>query len=1146
MFGASKKLALWTVSALFASMIPIVSTAVDATSGTVSGTVFNDKNVNGAIDGGEPGVAGVSVSAYDSAGNRVGTATTDGNGAYSLSVGNATTSSVRVEFTTPQGYQPSFQGSGNGTSIQFVTIPQANVNYAVAIPGNYCADNSIDPLAVSTCLRPGPITGLATSQHTLTRARWGTKSGTTAMLTHAVTGSTWGIAQDPATGLVWNSAVLRRHSGLGPHGLGGIYVTTATGGSLLASFDIRTLQDQFGNPIRLSANDSLYTDAARGLDGTTPLSIDLSGYEGVGNVGIGDIDITPDGYLWISNLYEKTVLRIRLLGTPSTPQLGAVTEYTVPQLSSTTCSTAGSITANIAHPWALEYNNQVGKILVGIVCGRESNTVGYLSPMANGTGGDAGAVGGSAIVELDSAGSGTWTRVTSVDISRQRFIEGCNDTNNVGTDSCNIMNWKGWTNDFAALHALNTALGNSFPNTPRYPQPILSDIETLEDGSFAVGFIDRFSMQMGSDNIKPTETSVTLPWSGSLVTGNVAGDIQLLCKTGASTWVQEASTNAGATPSKGGCVGVTSVGGIVRESAARPFTGTFNVPGFGDILLVPLDRQPDNNGYLEFFNDTVCDASLTLNGTRTAAAACLNYFTQNHLEINQGGLAVWPPTGTQELASSAMDPNNTFNRGGVRWYSTTTGESSWGTIYNHLTGGSQNTTLSFMKSASMGDVEVVCDKAPVQIGNRVWIDANSNGIQDPGETPVAGVTVRLYASNGTTLRGTAITNANGEYYFSSNVTEAATGSGDHIGGGVATGAGYVIRVDKPEDFASGGPLFGYELTTATATSSSTDLDTFVDSNATVVASYPNITVPTVLAGINDHTFDVGFVLIGSTTTSTSTTTTVVNSPSPTVASTVAPSSVIKVSCGDYVWWDDNRDGIQDASESGIPNVVLTISNLDGSVVRDVDGNLVRPTKTDKNGKYSFDNLPPGQYRVTVVPPPNAIATIANSTQDSAVDSSTGYADSVNMNVDGQRDPTLDFGFYKPRTTEMVSVGNLVWQDRNGDGLQGPADRGIEGAILSIRHPDGSPVIDIFGKTVVNQKTKKDGKYLFTNLLPGKYVVSIRYPKRYVPTTPNRPNRGKNSSTKAASSVTLRGGERDLTLDFGVVRKRVAPSLPNTR
>jgi hypothetical protein len=83
-----------------------------------------------------------------------------------------------------------------------------------------------------------------------------------------------------------------------------------------------------------------------------------------------------------------------------------------------------------------------------------------------------------------------------------------------------------------------------------------------------------------------------------------------------------------------------------------------------------------------------------------------------------------------------------------------------------------------------------------------------------------------------------------------------------------------------------------------------------------------------------------------------------------------------VSVGDFVWWDTDRDGIQDDGEPGIAGVTLTITTSTGGAVTDVFGNPVTTTVTDANGFYLFENLPPGTYVVTVTDPVGLIPTIA--------------------------------------------------------------------------------------------------------------------------------------------------------------------------
>jgi hypothetical protein len=51
------------------------------------------------------------------------------------------------------------------------------------------------------------------------------------------------------------------------------------------------------------------------------------------------------------------------------------------------------------------------------------------------------------------------------------------------------------------------------------------------------------------------------------------------------------------------------------------------------------------------------------------------------------------------------------------------------------------------------------------LGDFVWIDSNINGIQDAGEQGQGGITVTLYAADGTTSIAVTTTDANGYYYF---------------------------------------------------------------------------------------------------------------------------------------------------------------------------------------------------------------------------------------------------------------------------------------------------------------------------------------------------------------------------------------------
>lgn len=76
------------------------------------------------------------------------------------------------------------------------------------------------------------------------------------------------------------------------------------------------------------------------------------------------------------------------------------------------------------------------------------------------------------------------------------------------------------------------------------------------------------------------------------------------------------------------------------------------------------------------------------------------------------------------------------------------------------------------------------------------------------------------------------------------------------------------------------------------------------------------------------------------------------------------------SVGDYVWWDTNRNGIQDDGEpvaAGVP-VALSGTNSRGDTI-------TRNAVTDPNGRYTFADLVSGDYEVTFTAPSGSEFTI---------------------------------------------------------------------------------------------------------------------------------------------------------------------------
>lgn len=110
-----------------------------------------------------------------------------------------------------------------------------------------------------------------------------------------------------------------------------------------------------------------------------------------------------------------------------------------------------------------------------------------------------------------------------------------------------------------------------------------------------------------------------------------------------------------------------------------------------------------------------------------------------HDEVSNGAAMQIP--GHDELVATVFDPpylptDNIYDSGGFRWFNNSTGAQNKGYLAFDA--------VNFGKANGMGNIQALCESAPLEIGNRVWNDANGNGVQDPGENGIAGVSVRLY------------------------------------------------------------------------------------------------------------------------------------------------------------------------------------------------------------------------------------------------------------------------------------------------------------------------------------------------------------------------------------------------------------------
>jgi hypothetical protein len=603
--------------------------------------------------------------------------------------------------------------------------------------------------------------------------------------------------------------------------------------------------------------------------------------------------------------------------------------------------------------------------------------------------------------------------------------------------------WRPWIDAWSDMN--NPTPPGPWGKQVMHPQPILADIEFDDDGAMIIGLLDRGGLQVGDMNYS-TNTGSTATYEGV-----AAGDILRACKSG-STWVLE---------SNGSCGGTTTGGANNNEG-----------PGGGEF----------------YYQDS---------------------YGTTHDETAAGALALLPGTG--EVALTSWDPTTHVRSGGVNWFSSSDGTDLRGyEVYGQDEGGpsgANGNPYTFGKAAGVGDLEALCSAAPIEIGNRVWEDTDGDGIQDPGESPIANVTIELYDSSGS-LVATTSTDSNGNWYFDT-------------GDGLSANTQYFVVIAEAE-FLSSGDLYGYSLTSFNSSALLRDSDAMGIAPVALGDQVVGVPYTTGDAGHNDHTLDFGFaahVSLGN----------LVWSDQDNDGQYDAP-----VRVGDYVWYDLNGNDLQDEGEPGVADVSVTL--YDNATSRELAA-----TTTDPSGKYLFDNLSPGDYYVifdlSTIPAGFTVVTpnAGGDSIDSDANVTTGQTAATGALTAGQQDLTLDMGL-EP-SSGVVAVGDRVWYDIDRNGDQDTNEPGVPGVRVEL-HP--GTATDCSAEPLVTEVTDVQGYYVFVGLAPGSYRVCFdldTLPSGYGVTDANQTSddldsdADANGLTPATSSLT--SGQVDRSLDMGI-------------
>ncbi len=400
------------------------------------------------------------------------------------------------------------------------------------------------------------------------------------------------------------------------------------------------------------------------------------------------------------------------------------------------------------------------------------------------------------------------------------------------------------------------------------------------------------------------------------------------------------------------------------------------------------------------------------------------------------------------------------------------------------------------------------------VGDTIWVDADDDGVQDPGEPGIAGVTVSITPAPTVDLGAgpgvaiTTVTDANGKYLFPDLPLDQT----------------YIVEVDTttlPPLYMSGPSNLG-------------DPDVR-DGNSTVADNQTTVVITTE----NPINLDLDFGYL--------------------------PPADQNNTIGDTLWVDVDEDGNgpagagdgSDTSEQVLPGVTVTLiqDNGDG-IFNPADDAIVATTITDANGMYLFTGIPDGDYIVLVTDQNNVLAGLeqtydsddaANPGMFMATTPNASFVDDLGVgNPMPEVNLDQDFGYVDASTSAGDgSIGDTIFFDEDNSGSP-DAGEGLEGVTVELYGPGPDGIIGNGDDVLVAvETTDENGNYLFTGLdtsdtgpNPGTdyrvVVVPSSLPNGGAgwvnSVDPNTANPGDNESVTTLTAAT----PVDLTQDFGYI------------
>jgi uncharacterized repeat protein (TIGR01451 family) len=703
--------------------------------------------------------------------------------------------------------------------------------------------------------------------------------------------------------------------------------------------------------------------------------------------------------------------------------------------------------------------------------------------------------------------------------------------------------------DYLDLDADNDDISDEEESDRGTPTGVDSDGDGLDDG-----FDDNVGTPVPNDGITDPSDSPELPDSDGDVNSGGDVDYRDYFKTGTVTGTVFEDINGDGTynPGELGLAGVTVslVGpgpdGVFSSADDVVYTTTTTTDGSYTFDDIPVGayrvKEIDPDGYVSTSSNNV-PISIPPDGTVSANFGDQKMGTVSGSvfeDLNGNGKQDPGELGIGGVEVTLVNPGDDglFGTGDDDRTVTTTSPSGVYVFEGVLPGSYQ-----VVETDPDGYVSTSSNTAPVSVGSggaasanfgdqrvgtvsgSVFSDFDGDGNQDPGETGLVSVTVTLVAPGPDGIFGT------GDDVVISTTT--TSDEGRYAFDGVAPGSYQVVETDPsgyvstssnhvPVTLGSGGAAsanFGDQKMGTISGVVFNDLNGngiqepgeagLVGVDVTLVAPGADGMLGTAddqlttTQTISNGVYIFEDVMAGPYVIQESDPTGFTSTTNNTIPTSVAPGGATTVNFGDQatstvsgkVFSDSDGNGVQGSNESGVGGVVV-------SLVDPFTGQVVVTTTTTGDGVYLFSDVPPGAYLVEEVNPDGFVSTTP---------------DSVSVSVASGSAETANFG-----DQQVGTVSGVVFDDLNGDGIQGPNESGLGGVVVSL-------VVSETGQTIT-VTTTSNGRYIFDSVPPGTYIVQEQDPDGFASTTDNETT----ITITAGGAATANFGDQAIGTVSGVV------------